>query len=148
MLAIRWNGKRWHRVPTPNGEATAVDGISPDSLWAVGSTGGNASRPMIARWNGEQWLRVWTGTRRGGLRDVVVPAPGIVWAVGSRSHKPPYQPLIVHRVANGWRVGVVDKTQGWFQAIDGTPHNLWIAHSYMTDPQGSETTYFDTYHRC
>jgi hypothetical protein len=148
MLAARWDGERWHRVPAPFVEASAVDGVSPDTLWAAGSTGGDAFHPVLVHWNGDRWLRVWTGTRRGDLRDVVVPARGVIWAVGSRGLKPPHQPFIVHRATDGWRVGVVTKAQGWFDAIDGTPHNLWIGHSYMVDPEGSEPTYFDTYHRC
>lgn len=148
MLAVRWNGQRWRRVAAPNLVAAAVDGLAPDSVWAVGVTSGSAFRPAVVRWNGERWRRAWTGTRRASLRDVVVPARGVVWAVGSRSARSPYQPLTVHRVAGGWRAGVVRGAQGWFSAIDGTPHNLWTAHTYMVDPQGSEPTYYDTYHRC
>ena len=100
------------------------------------------------RWNGERWRRAWAGDAHGILNDVVVPAPGVVWGVGSRSSEVPYQPLIVRLRPDGWHASAIRGAEGWLWGIDGTPNNLWLTHSYMVDPHGSEPTYFDTYHRC
>jgi hypothetical protein len=91
---------------------------------------------------------VWAGRALGYVDDVVVAAPGEIWAVGVRSRVPPYRPLTLRRTADGWRPGTIKGAAGWLSSIDGSPHNLWITHAYMVDPQGSEPTYFGTYHRC
>lgn len=151
MVALRWNGGRWRRFPGPPGRATSVDGVAPDSLWAAGAVPADRpghSRPALFRWNGEGWRHAWVGAGLGRLNDVVVPAPGVPWAVGVRSGAPPHYPLVVRRHPSGWRASAIHDADGWLNAIDGTPHNLWTVHASMVDPRGSEPTYFDTYHRC
>jgi hypothetical protein len=152
VLALRWNGARWRQVDAPRGYALAVDGVAPNALWAVGngpsSGGGGLSSPAVFRWNGVRWHRVWLGETVGSLRDVVAPAPGVAWAVGVRSNRPPFHPLVVRLRSDGWHASTIRGVDGWLTAIDGTPQNLWATHYWMQDPHGGEPTYFDIYHRC
>lgn len=56
-LIVRWNGRRWARVPTPNPGASrnllaGVDAISPMQAWAVGDRGTDT---LLLDWNGTGW---------------------------------------------------------------------------------------------
>jgi hypothetical protein len=91
-LTMRWNGSNWRIVPspdTPNFEnhLNAIDGTSPNDLWAVGHTqNGDYSvrEPLILHWNGSAWSIVPSPTARDAtLEGVVAIASDDVWAVGS-----------------------------------------------------------------
>jgi hypothetical protein len=143
MIALRWDGSRWHRIDAPAGFASSIDGTRPDRLWAVGGDG--SEHPALFRWNGARWFRVWTGTGKGYLSGVVVPAPGVVWAVGTRSFTEP-RPLVVRRGSDGWHAATIKGASGYLTAIDGTPNNLWVTR--FSNYPDYEPPYFDTYHRC
>jgi hypothetical protein len=94
MLFERWNGTRWHKVPspTPPGSFQFVTGMSVVSgrdIWAVGyDAGGSASRNVSAHWDGTAWTLVPTPNIAGGtpadnkLEAVAAVAADDVWAVG------------------------------------------------------------------
>ncbi|MDX6307103.1 MAG: hypothetical protein QOI06_149 [Nocardioidaceae bacterium] len=61
-VAVQWNGRTWHRTPTPNPggdsflEAVSVSG--PGATWAVGDIEGIEHRPPLRLlWNGHAWVR-------------------------------------------------------------------------------------------
>ncbi|MDI6100337.1 hypothetical protein QLQ12_17155 [Actinoplanes sp. NEAU-A12] len=100
-LTQRWNGAVWQTVASPAGEnehdtLTAVSGVSPTDLWAVGFSARSAfdpdslldpdgARPLILRGDGLRWTP-WPVTKPGGVAhlaavDMVGSRDG--WAVGS-----------------------------------------------------------------
>ena len=57
-VILRWNGKAWRRVPSPNPTAGILEGVaaaSARSAWAVGSIGGHT---LILHWTGTVWEQV------------------------------------------------------------------------------------------
>lgn len=64
-----WDGARWSTARLPV-RASALGGVAPDDLWAVGSRatgdGGaaGASRPAAAHWDGRKWREVPTPEHR------------------------------------------------------------------------------------
>ena len=91
-LTMRWNGQAWSVVPSPDtasfeNHLLAIDGVSPDDLWAVGHTRNgdySVSAPLILHWDGSAWSVVPSPTANDGtLEGVVALASDDVWAVGS-----------------------------------------------------------------
>lgn len=151
VLASRWTRRGWSLRFGPRGQAEAVDGLSPDVIYAVGSTprAGGSSRGMFAHWTGEAWTAAARFDRIQVLRDVVVPAHGTVWAVGSSyvRRKAQERPFIVRRSTGGWHLDRAPAKEGFFSTIGGTPHNLWTFLSYPP-VEGAELWRFTSYHRC
>jgi hypothetical protein len=61
-LAVRWNGRRWSTVPSPNPSSSrnllaGVEAISPTQALAVGDHGGGSSGTgtLLLDWNGTGW---------------------------------------------------------------------------------------------
>lgn len=98
---LRWNGKGWTRVPTPNPGGTGIgEGVSevagigcasPAMCWAVGSFSGPSGSMLnqVLRWTGTTWSAVPApdpGGRVSGdvseLDGVSCPSAGSCWAVG------------------------------------------------------------------
>jgi hypothetical protein len=86
-LTERWNGHRWSIVasPSPTGDddLDGVAAVSPDDIWAVGSTANPAT--FVLRWDGHAWATLPARSRPGsvnGLFDVSAPAATDVWAAG------------------------------------------------------------------
>jgi hypothetical protein len=61
---IHWNGRGWqiYRAPVqhPPGRVGAIDGTSPNDIWAVGGQNEDASilsglEPLALHWNGSSW---------------------------------------------------------------------------------------------
>jgi hypothetical protein len=57
-LIVRWNGRRWSRVPSPSPGSSrnllaGVDAISPAQAFAVGDRGADT---LLLDWNGTGWL--------------------------------------------------------------------------------------------
>lgn len=93
-LVLRWNGKAWSKVasPDPSGDNVldAVTATSSTSAWAVGEYCGNpcgVQHTLILRWNGKAWSKIkspspdsaGTGTY---LYGVTSPSPTDAWADG------------------------------------------------------------------
>jgi hypothetical protein len=89
-LTVRWNGAEWNVVSSPNvGTAgnvlTAVDALSPDAAWAVGSASdGVGERPIALQWDGAGWsvLSLPSDLAEGALTGVAALSTNDVWAVG------------------------------------------------------------------
>lgn len=112
-LIERWNGTSWRVVqaPTPPGDSSTLDGVSalsPDDIWAVGSSGTSSdTTPLILHWGGSSWR--------------IVPAPGVgsssgllavsaisttdVWTVGFSSDADlQAKPLTEHWDGAAWSI--------------------------------------------
>lgn len=90
-LTLRFNGKRWRRVRSPNQNKTphylyGVSAARRNEAWAVGERSG--PEPLLMRWNGERWRYIdpgLPGRAEGVLRAVSVHGEEVV-AVGAYSH--------------------------------------------------------------
>jgi hypothetical protein len=99
--ALRWNGKRWSKVKTPNpggstsgdrSELLAVACVSATDCWAVGESERGNSAPELneaLRWNGRKWSKVRTPNQGGTASDdrnelnaVACASASDCWAVG------------------------------------------------------------------
>lgn len=142
-LALRWNGKAWKQVPSPN------PGKSSDSLsgLAVGSAGAiwttefftktNLPTSQILRWNGHAWRTAAASPAGSELFDVSASSSSNAWAVGddAKGHS-----LALHWNGRSWKristpnlqpnrlinalqsVTVVSRTSAW--AV-GAAHNFF-----------------------
>jgi len=89
-LALRWNGRKWAKVASPNPDPLnnwlyAVDAASSTEVWAVGSQGGVDGLTLTERWDGAAWSVVPGANVDGAgnsLRGVAAVGPGDIWAVG------------------------------------------------------------------
>jgi len=98
-LVLRWDGKRWKRVPSPNPSddqnwLLAVDGTSAKDVWAVGYEldEDRRHRMLVLHWNGARWRVVPTPgvgeELESTLVDVEALSPTDVWAVGTATGWP------------------------------------------------------------
>jgi hypothetical protein len=113
-MAARWNGTSWTSVftPTPDNLVTsqlnAIDGTSPNDLWAVGQSGGGnyeTRQPIILHWNGSAWSAFSTPPAvDAGLEGVVALASNDVWAVGQEFSRDLlwHLPWVLHWNGQSW----------------------------------------------
>jgi len=101
-VALRWDGRRWERVPTPNPGRRGswlvdVAAAGRDDAWAVGASDisrGPARQdqtPLIERWDGRSWTPVpWAPSldSRDLLWSVAVIGARDVWIAGSHFGMP------------------------------------------------------------
>lgn len=100
--ALRWNGKKWKQVATPDpaGKSNSrsinvlsgVTCVTASECWAVGnySNGSGTTLNEILRWNGKKWKRVNVpnpgrsslGGEMNVLLGVACPSASDCWAVG------------------------------------------------------------------
>jgi hypothetical protein len=103
-FVARWNGTRWHRVPSPSlGHASAFMDVTVagTKVWAVGSfRRSGVQRTFAARWSSGRW-RVYRGSR-GGLQGVGGSLPQAVWAVGPGKDVEPQRALLRRWDGSSW----------------------------------------------
>jgi hypothetical protein len=93
-LTLHWDGSQWSIIPSPspgtyNGNVlTAVDGVSPNDVWAVGwyqsGSTGQEGGALTMHWDGTRWT-VIPNPSRWTLYGVTAIAANNVWAVGEQS---------------------------------------------------------------
>jgi len=111
-LILHWDGTSWTVVPGPNPSRVnaliAVDAVSPDDVWAVGTAtdrSGVAST-LIEHWDGSAWSVVPSqnpGSGGNRLLGVSASSASDVWAVG-RATGQNDQTLIEHWDGSAWSV--------------------------------------------
>lgn len=120
---LRWNGRKWSGVPTPNpggsasgaiSELAGIGCVSPSMCWAVGSSSGPLGPTLnqMLRWNGRKWSVVPTpdqgGTASGGdvsqLDGVSCPSAGSCWAVGDYHTGGTTLNQVLHWNGRTWRL--------------------------------------------
>jgi hypothetical protein len=84
-VLLHWDGRQWsltdHPRPVANTRLNAVDALTGNDVWAVGSAGGF---PFTTRWNGTRWTTV-PSPRPGiasSLSGVKTFGANSAWAVG------------------------------------------------------------------
>ncbi len=146
-LALHWNGTGWSDVamPVTDDGYTLLNGIaavSASDVWAVGSSGVNPIKPLIAHWDGLTWSYLPNPalpTDYAFLKSVTALAPNDVWAAGyftdrgviAKDHN-----LVEHWDGISWtRVAVPEIRQGnnelWAIAPDQAG-GLWTVGSFLT----------------
>lgn len=111
-LIVRWNGRRWTRVASPNpgrsNELFGVAATSGSNAWAVGdATNGTAFQTLVLHWNGRRWTQAASRNPGGSATDnilaaVTVTATKNAWAVGSYAHGNGRSTLILHWNGTRW----------------------------------------------
>jgi hypothetical protein len=108
-LIERLQGGRWRTVPAPrvawlNDNLLAVDAVSPDEAWAVGSVDVPGRAPLVERWDGRAWsVASMSGLpAEASLRGVAAFGPGDVWAAGSRGFGQAERALLAHWDGRHW----------------------------------------------
>lgn len=110
-FAMHWDGTNWSITPTPNpstaaapntGTLNAVDGVSPNDVWAGGGVlvslpggmGWLGNQALALHWDGASWTSIPTpvpfssvgsGSAEMSINDLVAIASNDVWFVGERT---------------------------------------------------------------
>jgi hypothetical protein len=121
-------GLAWRIVPSPNGGSfntlEAVDVLSANNAWAVGSYFNGSDRLILAEhWNGSTWSVVpvpQPAEGSGFLYDVEAISENDVWAVGNANGST----LILHWNGTAWSRVSSPSAQGW-NVLNG----VWAAAS-------------------
>ena len=110
-LTLRWNGRRWSRVASPDpgryqNVLTGVSAVSASNAWAVGYGGDPASSGWVIlafHWNGRYWTSSIPATVASQPADISISADSThdAWLVG------PYPsscrlPLMLHWDGSNW----------------------------------------------
>jgi hypothetical protein len=141
-LTLRWNGKAWKQVPTPNPAPStmpvssvrnilnAVAGSSGRDVWAVGqyylwANGVRGTRALVLHWDGSSWKQVpnpsVVAAHPSFLSGVAVPAGPGAWAVGG-INKHGARHALAERW-NGQRWSVVRSTGPAFTGVSALAAN-------------------------
>jgi hypothetical protein len=94
-LILHYDGRRWHRVASPNvgdtSTLSSVTTISSEDAWAAGSYFDAKARsypPLLLHWDGSDWTRVKEaapgGQRSTGLTGISADTATDIWASGWR----------------------------------------------------------------
>jgi hypothetical protein len=124
-LIVRWNGKKWLVVasPNPNGgtrvELSGVSCASPTMCFAVGTyTVSTTYLTLVERWNGTTWRIVaspeYDGATDSRLAAVSCPSATACFAVGSfkDAQGPPRKTLIERWNGSAWTISQHPKLVG------------------------------------
>lgn len=127
-MIVRWNGTRWHTVPSPNPgsvtaieELSAVSAVSATNAWAVGvyeDQGAPNNLTLIQHWNGRHWRAVRApfphGADGDSLYSVAAVSARAAWAVGSALsgplERPLYRPLLMRWNGTRWAIVTLPPT--------------------------------------
>jgi hypothetical protein len=106
-LVWHGNGRSWTQIPVPGsmlhgGDLANIAATSPDSAWAVGTTG--SSQTLILHWNGTAWSRQASPNAGLDLLDsATATSAGNAWAVGYTGDSPATdRTLILHWNGRKW----------------------------------------------
>jgi len=110
-LVERLEGGRWQPLSSPilewvDANLLAVDAVSADDVWAVGSADTQGGRaPLVERWDGRAWNVASTSglpQARAALSAVAASAPEDVWAAGWRGFASAQRALLAHWDGRRW----------------------------------------------
>jgi hypothetical protein len=137
-LALRWNGARWTRVPTPRAGASSclneVAVVCPSDAWAVGwaaGTVGGPARALVLHWNGARWTRVPSPSPRGSgseLNGVSATSAASAWAVGDVAGNQGSKTFILRWTGARWaRVASPNQGSSTLGGVSGTSPRAALA---------------------
>lgn len=133
-LALRWNGRRWTRVPTPGpGHSdflTAVSRVSATDAWAVGNTylGPRGSTGLIFHWDGNRWTEATDPAPQAYLVGVAATTPSDAWAVGYQGKRP----AMLHWDGTAWHTVTLPAIgDGGLSGVSAlSPTDAWAVGEY------------------
>ena len=144
-LVLRWNGRTWSLVTSPNGtpygsSLNSVSGTSASDVWAVGTSYDGASlKTLTLHWDGSTWS-VIPSVNTGGsatnnhLASITALAATDVWAVGSYSTPDGFNTLILHWNGSAWAIAAspnVSLTINSLYAVDKvSATGIWAVGVY------------------
>lgn len=105
MVAFRWNGSRWRKIPgeLDTGDADDFEVLGPDDAWTVDGF----EQPFARHWDGRAWRTMRLPADAESLSGT---SPGDLWAVGTRHSGPAVtddelsQPAAMHWNGRAWRL--------------------------------------------
>jgi hypothetical protein len=127
-FTLHWDGTTWSEIPSPNvgkyNTLAAVDGITPNDMWAVGFSSLGA---LALHWDGTSWTVEPTPVDNGGFNAVKAFSPTNVCAVGTSAGISGQQPLSARWDGTRWRVTPTPPVNmpGWLSAISGLDGSIW-----------------------
>ncbi len=136
--ALAQNCGQWSVVPSPsvgNGinELYGVTAISPDDVWAVGTS---ASATLTEHWNGTQWSVIKSpsiGTYYPTLFSVTAISTNDVWAVGFSGSYPNYTSLIEQWNGQKWKLVKSPNTAAQLSGVSAVSANdIWAVGNLGT----------------
>jgi hypothetical protein len=117
-------------LPGTVSSLNAVATAGRNDVWAVGTRGGGAGRPLVARYNGQKWRVTAVGPlARGELLDVQAISPNDVWAVGTTDAADPAggRPAVIHWNGTRWRrVALPKKADGVGELSSAGRGDVWM----------------------
>ena len=152
-LALHWNGSAWSQAPAPGpgtrgNSLTAVSGVAPNDVWAVGTYNDTSDRrglvhPLAMHYDGANWTSTpMPQTAAGGyLRAVTALAANDVWAVGSKNGYS--TPVAYHWDGSAWTdvpTAALGGSGGnnLFYGVAGTASNQVWAVGYQSTGSGAQ----------
>jgi len=131
-FTLHWDGTAWSEVPSPNVDdanyLSAVDGATPNDVWAVGSTN---LRGLALHWDGAVWTVVPTPVMQFSALTVLSSANVI--AVGAFGATP----SSARWDGSQWRVIPTPpvNNSGFLSAISGRDGSIWaVGDQGFPDP--------------
>lgn len=128
-LVVRFNGARWHRVPSPSpGRASQFSDLVfvGGDLWAVGSYEDprGVTRTLAARRHDGRW-RTFLG-RRGSLQAVDARSTDLVWAVGPGKDVGPQRAFVQRWDGTAWKtVRLLARGSALQDVVVASPTDAW-----------------------
>ncbi|HSH37842.1 MAG TPA: hypothetical protein VK993_03575, partial [Chthoniobacterales bacterium] len=165
-LILKWDGKSWSIVPSPDNGPGAnylsdVTCTSANDCWAVGSYAydqvvfGQVSATMIQRWDGRAWSIVSSPNytddsnllvkeMNNGLASVTCTSASDCWAVGgARGFRQPSRTLIARWNGSTWSLVPSPSTgaendHGLVSVACASPSDCWAVGSFDESGTGEE----------
>lgn len=130
MMVMRWNGKTWSQVETPQASThnlLAVKAVSRDDVWAAGT--------QVLHWNGRKWNiedtpEAYTG---GYLDAIAVAGPQNVWVVGNDGN----EAVVLQWDGASWAGAHATKLAAGpypHDVVALSPDDIWAVGEYADSP--------------
>jgi hypothetical protein len=133
MLAVHWDGVRWHRfdVPDPGGGISLIDvgAAASDDVWAVGEAFSTSYYGFIVHWDGHLWSLSQSLSPPNLLTRVDADSATDAWAVGYGSGR-----VALHWDGSTWTETEVPSPGGEVKLNDVDivgPDDVWTAADYQ-----------------
>jgi hypothetical protein len=132
---VRFNGRRWLRVPSPL-VPQAASAVAPDDIWTVGTRTGPGEVWAAAHWNGSNWLTLRfpplppAARRRAAVGNAAIEAFSArdAWVdIGLTTATAPYGVIVLHWNGRAWSsVPVPYRTQAAGDISQDGHGGIWM----------------------
>jgi hypothetical protein len=142
---VHYNGKHWTRksaAALKNSQLNAIHAVTRTNVWATGTAGGQADKPLLVHWNGKNWKKVPVPFKVS-LGRFIPDGRGGLW-IAAEAVQPKIVTWILHRSKSGtWtrtRIGAAPTTVADLARVPGTSA-VWASGSKATRTPGSAVVY-------